>query len=256
MPKHTLKLGRVPAKALLDAVSALIEGARLASRYEGWGESEIEIASVTGGVVTLEAPAVVNAVTAIDVFADGLSGALSENRESVFADGPLLELFVRFSRSSTAGLELVRSNGVALNLRPADLSVLEHLHHVTPGNRAVRVAGDLMPASTPGMATLVVPKGDSVRVRFTGLVPVGARTVVSGIGHFGPSGACFLVDAEYVGPEVPGDELFDEVPRAHPLDFVPPSVPQDALTGVNAFLGIWPGDETDEELLAALKAIR
>lgn len=255
MPKHTLTLGRVPAKALIDAVSSLIEGARVASRYDGWVESEIEIANVTGGVVTLEAPAV-NGVTAIDVFADALSAALSENRESVFADGPLLELFVRFSRSSAEGFELVRSNGVALNLRPADVSGLEHLLHVTPGNRAVRVVGDLKPESTPGMATLVVPKGDSVRVRFTGLVPVGARMVVSGIGHFGPSGACFLIDAEYIGSAVAGDEIFEEVPRSHPWDFVPPSVPQDALTGVNAFIGTWPGDETDEELLAALKAIR
>ena len=256
MPKHTLTLGRVPAKALIDAVSSLIEGARVASRYDGWGESEIEIANVTGGVVTLEAPALVNGVTAIDVFADALSAALSENRESVFADGPVLELFVRFSRSSAEGLELVRSNGVALKLGPAEVSGLEHLLHVTPGNRAVRVVGDLKPESTPGMATLVVPNGDSVRVRFTGLVPVGARMVVSGIGHFGPSGACFLIDAEYIGSAVAGDEIFEEVPRSHPWDFVPPSVPQDALTGVNAFIGTWPGDETDEELLAALKAIR
>ncbi len=256
MPKHTLTLGRVPAKALIDAVSSLIEGARVASQYDGWGESEIEIANVTGGVVTLEAPALANGVTAIDVFADALSAALSENRESMFADGPLLELFVRFSRSSAEGLELVRSNGVALKLGPADVSRLEHLLHVTPGNRAVRVVGDLKPESTPGMAALVVPNGDSVRVRFTGLVPVGVRTVVSGIGHFGTSGACFLVDAEYIGRAVPGDEIFEEVPRSHPWDFVPPSVPQDALTGVNAFIGTWPGDETDEELLAALKAIR
>jgi hypothetical protein len=256
VPKHTLTLGRVPAKAVIAAVSALIEGARVASRYNGWGESAIEIANVTGGVVTLEAPALVNGVTAIDLFADGLSAALSENRESVFADGPLLELFVRFSRSSTEGLELVRSNGVAFNVRPTDVSVLEHLLHITPGNRAVRVVGDLKPESTPGMATLVVPNGDSVRVRFTGLVPVGARMVVSGIGHFGPSGACFVVDAEYIGSAVPGDEVFEEVPRSHPMDFVPPSVPQDALTGVNAFIGTWPGDETDEELLAALKALR
>ena len=256
MPKHTLTLGRVPAKALIDAVSALIEGARVASLYDGWGESEIEIANVTGGVVTLEAPALVNGVTAIDVFADSLSAALSENRESVFADGPLLELFVRFSRSSAGGLELVRSNGVSLNLRPADVSGLEHLLHVTPGNRAVRVAGELKPESTPGMARLVVPNGDSLRVRFTGLVPVGARVVVSGIGHFGPSGACFLVDAEYIGSAVDGDEIFEEVPVTDPVDFMPPSIPQDALTGVNAFIGTWPGDETDEELLAALKAIR
>ncbi len=133
MPKHTLKLGRVPAKALIDAVSALIEGARIASRYVGWGESEIEIASVAGGAVSLEAPALVNGVTAIDVFADALSAALSESRESVFADGPLLKHFVRFSRSSAEGLELVGSNGVALNLRPADVSGLEHLLHVRQG---------------------------------------------------------------------------------------------------------------------------
>lgn len=256
MPKHTLRVGRVPAKALVEVVTALVEGARVASRYEGWGESELEIANVTGGVVTLEAPVLVNGVTSIDVFADALSAALSENRESVFADGLLLELLVRFSRSSTAGLELVRSNGVALSLRSAHVSVLEHLLHVTPGNRAVRVVGDLRPEATPGMATLVVPSGHSVRVRFAGLVPVGARTVVSGVGHYGPSGTCFLVDAEYIGRAVPGDEIFEEVPRSHPLDFVPPSVPQVAPSGVDAFIGTWPGDETDEELLAALKAIR
>ncbi len=256
MPRHILTVGRVPAKALVEVVSALIEGARLASRLQGWSESEIEVTSLVGGVVELDASAVLDGETAIDVFADVLSAALSETRESVFADRPLLVVCVRFSRASAAGLELVRSNGVALKLRPADVSVLEHLHDVTPENRAVRVAGDLRPESTPGMATLVVPNGDSVRVRFAGLVPVGERMVVSGFGYFGPSGACFLVDAEYIGAEAPGDELFAVVPTSHPADFVPPSVPQGALTGVNAFLGIWPGDETDEELLAALKAIR
>ena len=256
VPKHTLRVGRVPAKALVEVVSALIEGARLASRLRAWSESEIEVASLVGGVVSLEAPAMDSDETAIDYFSDVLTTALSGNRESLLADRPLLDACARFSRACPAGLELVRSNGIALNLRPSDVSVLEHLHDVTPGNRAVRVAGNLKPESTPGMATLVVANGDSVRVRFAGVVPVGTRTVVSGIGHFGPSGACFLVDAECVGAEVPGDELFAEVPRSHPLDFVPPSVPPDALTGVNAFLGIWPGDETDDELLAALRAIR
>jgi hypothetical protein len=256
VPKHTLTLGRVPAKALVEAVSTLVEAARQASRLRGAPESELEVVSLAGGVVELDAPVVLGDETAIDVFADALSAALSEKRESVFADGPLLELFARFSRSSSAGLELARSNGEVLSLRPADVAVLEHLLHVTPGNRAVRVVGDLKPESTPGMATLVVPNCDSVRVRFTGLVPLSARTVVSGIGHFGPSGACFLVDAEYIGSAVPGDELFEEVPRSHPWDFIPPSIPQDALTGVKAFFGTWPGDETDEELLAALKAIR
>ena len=244
------------AVSLVEVVSALVEGARLATRLQGWSESEIEVRRLVGGAVSLEAPAMDSGETAIDCFSDVLTTALSGNRESLLADRPLLDACARFSRACPAGLELVRSNGIALNLRPSDVSVLEHLHDVTPGNRAVRVAGNLKPESTPGMATLVVAIGDSVRVRFVGVVPVGTRTVVSGIGHFGPSGACFLVDAEYIGSAVAGDEIFEEVPVTDPADFVPPSIPQDALTGVNAFLGIWPGDETDEELLAALKAIR
>lgn len=83
MPKHTLTLGRVPAKALIDAVSALIEGARQASRLRGATESELEVVSLAAGVVELDAPVVLDGETAIDVFADALSAALSENRESV-----------------------------------------------------------------------------------------------------------------------------------------------------------------------------
>lgn len=256
VPKHTLTVGRVPAKALVDVVSALIEGARLASRLQGWGESEIEVTSLVGGVVALEAPAMVTGETGIDCFSDVLTAALSGSRESVLADRPLLDTCARFSRACPAGLELVRSNGAALTIYPADVSVLERLRDLTPGNRAVRVAGDLRPEPSIRTATLVVSNGDTVRVRLTGPSPIGHRTVVSGFGHFGPAGRCFLVEAEHVGAEAPGDELFAEVPASHPGDFAVPSVPQDAQSGVNAFLGIWPGDETDEELLAALRAIR
>jgi hypothetical protein len=37
---------------------------------------------------------------------------------------------------------------------------------------------------------------------------------------------------------------------------VAPLLPQDAGEGVSSFFGTWPGDETDDELLAALDAIR
>ena len=102
-----------PAKALVEVVSALIDGARLASRLQGWSESEIEVTRLVGGVVELEAAATVDGTTAIDSFSEVLSAARSENRESVFADRPLLEVCVRFSRVSAAGLAVVRPNGVA-----------------------------------------------------------------------------------------------------------------------------------------------
>lgn len=36
---------------------------------------------------------------------------------------------------------------------------------------------------------------------------------------------------------------------------VAPNVPQDEKSGVSAFFGTWPGDETEDDLLKALKAI-
>lgn len=277
--KHTLTRPEgataTPASTLLEALRALLTGARMATRLRVYDEREhwldevcaIAVTSIAGGRVQLEAPAfgpnvralvgqpVVAHLTVIDLFADVLSSALKGDRETLLADRALLEACVRFAHACPE-VELVRSNGVALAIRPADASVLEHLRDVTPGNCAVRIAGDLKPETAIGMATLVVSNGDTVRVRLTGPTRFGQRTVVSGFGHFGPSGRCFLVDAEHVGGAEAGDEVFERVPVAHPADFVPASVPQDATSGVNAFFGIWPGDETDEELLAALKAIR
>ena len=280
MKKHTLTLlggaTAIPASMVHAVLGALLTGARGAAWLRVFGERDqwldevcaIAVTSLAGGQVQLEAPAFGPNVhplagqhdeahpTAIDCFADVLAAALSGERESLLADRSLLDLCVSFSRACPAGLELVRSNGVALTVRPTDVSVLEHLRDVTPGNRAVRVAGDLKVDAVTAMTTLVVPNGDTVRVRLTGPSRIGQQTVVSGFGHFGPSGTCFLVEAEYVGAAVAGDEVFEEVPRSHPWDFVPPSVPQDAKSGLNAFFGTWPGDETAEELLAALKAIR
>jgi hypothetical protein len=49
-------------------------------------------------------------------------------------------------------------------------------------------------------------------------------------------------------------------PSAHPClvkgcECNDEEVSQDSKSGVNAFFGIWPGDETDEELLDALKRL-
>lgn len=74
--------------------------------------------------------------------------------------------------------------------------------------------------------------------------------------RFRPSGKLLLVDAECLGEAEPGDEVFDEAPAAQVGQMAAPVVPQDKKSGVNAFFGIWPGDETDEELLAAVRAIR
>ena len=52
------------------------------------------------------------------------------------------------------------------------------------------------------------------------------------------------------------DELFSSTPLPASRQPVFRSEPHDQQSGVASFIGIWPGDETDAELIEALRAIR
>lgn len=103
---------------------------------------------------------------------------------------------------------------------------------------------------------------DSARCRVPHAGRTSDRHPRQGVSIAGPSrrhlqkgalqrlGKCLLVDVEYLGPATP-EEVLQEAPTARPADLVLASVSQDEISGVNAVFGIWPGDETDEEFLAA-----
>lgn len=84
----------------------------------------------------------------------------------------------------------------------------------------------------------------------------GSRVVASGMAQFRPSGELLVIDVEHLGHARAGDAVFESAPRATARKPVASWVPQDEAIGVSAFFGTWPGDETDEELLGALAAIR
>ena len=129
--------------------------------------------------------------------------------------------------------------------------------------RAVRVAGILDTISaTRNDVELTLKDGASVSARLEThdnerlKSLFGSRVVVSGMARFGTSGELLTIDVEYLGPAGEGDVLFEQVPSS-PGRPVVTLRPQDVTTGVSAFFGTWPGDESDEELLlAALDAIR
>ena len=136
-------------------------------------------------------------------------------------------------------------------------------------SRAVRVAGILDTVSaTRNDVELTLKNGASVSARLEThdnerlKSLFGSRVVVSGMARFGTSGELLTIDVEHLGPAGEGDVLFERVPSSpsSPGSPVRPVVtlrPQDVTTGVSAFFGTWPGDESDEELLlAALDAIR
>ena len=84
---------------------------------------------------------------------------------------------------------------------------------------------------------------------------VGTRVAIEGFAFVLPSGSLHLVDVDGVASaRMHGDDLSEHVPfpAGRPL-LRPGPVPQDELTDVGAMIGMWPGDETDAELLAALE---
>jgi hypothetical protein len=316
MNKHKLTLmggahdeRRVPASVLRESIEALLEGARLATRFAVEGESvrkgprpawldaacALDVTGLSFGsaVVSMEAPTLREAdaekfgdgqvegqcrlfdagdqdfgeQTAVDLFAQVLSALVEQGADDVVADRALLDTCVRFASVSGGGFEGVQLDGLRgrdapLVITPADVPRIELLRDSTPRPQAVRVAGtlDTISVSTSDVV-LKLDDGtklparmedhdlDALRELF------GKLVVVSGIAHYRPSGRILRLDLETIGGAGPGDRIFAVVPAAHRRPLVTTRVAQDGSSGVAAFFGTWPGEESEDDLLDALQAI-
>jgi hypothetical protein len=253
----------------------------------------IEVTGLTAGsaVVALEAPALSDAAperfggthqvslfaepqrlidsgnSAVDIFAGVLASVVQGDKEGVLADRALLDTCVRFARAARDGFDGVQLEGIAgfsapLVVRRDDVAKIELLRDETPGPKAVRVTGTLDTISaTKSDVVLTLSDGTAVAARLDAhdneqlKTLFGSRVVVSGLAQFRPSGKLLVIDVEHLGPARDGDAVFESAPKAAARP-VASLLPQDETTGVSAFFGTWPGDETDEELLDALEAIR
>ena len=253
----------------------------------------IEVTGLTAGsaVVALKAPALSDAAperfggthqvslfaepqrlidsgsSAVDIFAGVLASVVQGDKEHVLADRALLDTCVRFARAARDGFDGVQLEGIAgldapLVVRRDDVAKIELLRDETPGPKAVRVTGTLDTISaTKSDVVLTLADGTAVAARLDAhdnqqlKTLFGSRVVVSGMAQFRPSGKLLVIDVEHLGPARDGDAVFESAPKATARP-VASLLPQDEASGVSAFFGTWPGDETDEELLDALEAIR
>lgn len=306
MKKHKLTLMggahetlRIPAGVLRESVGALLEGARLATRFAVEGESvrkgtrptwleaacAVEITGLAAGsaVISMEAPTLQEAdavkfgrqpvdddfgdQTAVDLFGRVLASVIEQDPDDVSADRALLETCARFARVSGSRFDGVRLDGVCGRTRPLVITrqhvpIIERLRDETPGPQGVRVAGilDTISASSSNI-TLALEDGTKVPARLeqgdhsTLQTLFGKPVVVSGVVHYRPSGKVGLIDVEFIEAAGPGDRVFAVLPTANRARVVVPAVPQDENSGVAAFFGTWPGEESDDELLDALQAL-
>lgn len=82
---------------------------------------------------------------------------------------------------------------------------------------------------------------------------LGTEVVLEGIVTFRPSGEALRIEVESAFPATPGDVIWAHLPKIEPAS-VRPRVSA-SPSGLDTFFGRWPGDETDEQLAAAMKGL-
>jgi hypothetical protein len=215
-------------------------------------------------------PAVSPGDTALTVMGASLADALAGAADSEAFDQPLLATFEEFRRVFRHGVESVeirngRQGAAPVVITSDGLQAVRRLKRQTPPTRRVRVAGKVDEIRHSDRAfTLVLKGGETLRGVLVEGDPgelasyFGRPAVVSGLAQFRPSGTVLRVDAERLAPASDDDlEIWSANPtplfRDTPLrELVRPQGPR---SGLNAIIGMWPGDETDEEIFALIEEI-
>lgn len=210
--------------------------------------------------------------TGFEVFVDAIRDIRAGNAESERFDPVWLRRFAGFHRAfdgvfSGARVEDVREGGHAfVPLDKPTVETAQRLGADAPPARQVRIVGSLdMVRISTGSFALRLDDGSEIRGLLTRGESldlfsrlVGTRVAVGGRAVFRPSGRFLRIDAENLLPVESEEAFFSRVPvplagGTRPSRWVRP---QTATTGINAIFGKWPGDETEEELLAQLEAMK
>jgi hypothetical protein len=206
--------------------------------------------------------------SAISVVEETMREAFAGNAESDFLDRHTLQSISAFGKVLDSGLDAVLLNGslpkdaVVEVTRPA-LQVADGMRRDAPPSQRVVVSGELDTLTGSKRAfCLKLSSGQTLR----GILPPGEpdiyaplftrKVVVDGEAVFRPSGSVSRIIASHIQPATPSDTVWEQIPRPRPrsLEELRPRIPPPAgSNGMDQVFGQWPGDETEEELLAALK---
>jgi hypothetical protein len=198
-----------------------------------------------------------------------LASAADGRSDSDLFDQPLLSTFRRFHRILSAGfssIELTNGDGrhAMVVIDGGSISAVDRLIHSTPDPQRARVAGTLdMIRHSDRMFTLLLEGGKAAKGIAEGLAAkqlaelFGQRVVVSGTAVFRASGGLLRIEAEAIERAGSDDAVWGRVPVPlfGVMDAASLREPQGPRSGVNAVIGHWPGDESDEEIATALREL-
>ena len=202
----------------------------------------------------------------VDLFEDALEDALAGNEDSDLFDGGLVRAFQGFSALLDQGVERVEMvNGRTLRVDGHSMLNIQRLAGRTYAPQRVRVAGRLETirysdcrfvltlADGASMGGTAIDLGNEVlRESF------GRTVMVTGRAVFRPSGRPLRIDAEKIEAASDRDALiWSSPPKPLLPSFAPKAIREEQRSkgGLSAVFGKWPGDESDEEVQAALDSL-
>ncbi|MBL8955133.1 MAG: hypothetical protein JNK82_30430, partial [Myxococcaceae bacterium] len=198
----------------------------------------------------------------VDLFEDTLEDALRGDEDSEAFDGPLLETMKRFRGLLSHGVESVEiKNGRVLQVDARAVQNVVRLADQEHASRRVRIAGRLETIRHSDCRfVLILPGGAQVAGTAAELGvealrgAFGKSVVIQGVADFRPSGNVLRINAEKVEEANEAEvKVFGTLPR--PLSTAAAVSRTTSKGGFEAIFGQWPGDESDERLVAQLREL-
>jgi hypothetical protein len=206
--------------------------------------------------------------TALSVLALCVQDAVANNMDSDRFDRGVLDSISKFGGmfKSFESLEIIRLDRperVSLSLTKKTVETVQSLKGRTPEPQPMVVSGKLEEIGhKTGQFKLEVSQGNSLRGRvhpeFLSAEALrefwGCKVSIKGMVHFKASGVARFMDAEMLKVMEVGEELFERLPVAVQMEAPFEGIVKAGKERVNVaeFWGQWPGDESIDELLAAL----
>jgi hypothetical protein len=207
-----------------------------------------------------------------DVFGDVLADVGQRNADSGRFDSPLLNRITRFQkviakRSPFTEIDIISrrfENGNTAKLTSETVESAKSLLGKTPTSQRVRIVGQLdgLEASTQRFSVLLDTGEKIIGVFADDQIETihdlwRRRILVLGTAIYRASGRLLRVDADAVKPGDNEPSIFSRVPiPSHAkLDVSKFRKLQGPRSGIAAIIGEWPGDETDDEIDAALERL-
>jgi len=207
--------------------------------------------------------------TGFDLIGDIVTDIACQSRDSLRFDAHLLRRLERFGGAGGKwGVQSLALHGdrlpedTPLSIDSRVSSLASALCRETPPPQRGRIAGRLdMIRASDGSFSMILDSQQIVRgVWVPDDVSIladswGKYVVVEGPVVFRPSGALLRIEAEGMVPARDEDLFFSVAPEPAGIELDPDRLhkPQSRASGVGAVFGKWPGEETEEEILATLK---